>query len=492
MSSSSSMIYGLSNPVAATAGGMTVHQQVNTPQHIENRCRSSNPHSVHDNFLFQYRQANYYSSSSNESPPTSEFVHPQHHMHQHSHRNSPSSSPLAMTTSSSASFSNSSPPVPVPSTTSSYYSHHPQSNSAGSAIDYYSSSFSTSASTSNESLVGIDGLSYTNLDTTNAGAYNQAAAHHGYHHPLYHHAPPPPYEIITPDPIHLHQAHPTSVTPPEYGHQPSANLYGHHQFHDFSKSQNVNGIDSRSNSTESGNNSNDGVADHSHGNLSLLPPPQLFQHHNQHLQHQLNHCEMSSASATYGSVVHFNNPNNSPGAVSSASNPANQSSCLMSSSPITASSASLLAHQHSASHNSQNISSGSNLIPPSNNFHYHLHHHHSNNIGINGSHNTIIGVDPLRLDLNGGVSAGDLQQHQQHVPFIKTEPNLQHPHNLSGTSNSTLNGSGLQDFKQEPSLSQQQQSSNSNVPTYKWMQVKRNVPKPPYPQGKHFFQLLRL
>ena len=67
------------------------------------------------------------------------------------------------------------------------------------------------------------------------------------------------------------------------------------------------------------------------------------------------------------------------------------------------------------------------------------------------------------LGAASGPAGGQSQQH--------------HPHQASGVVGSASGGVGGGGGNQHP-VQQQQQQQQSNVPTYKWMQVKRNVPKP--------------
>lgn len=101
--------------------------------------------------------------------------------------------------------------------------------------------------------------------------------------------------------------------------------------------------------------------------------------------------------------------------------------------------------------------------------HHHHHHHHTNNPWHTPNNYTASNSGEsgsLVTNQMQAISGNNLQNQQQQI-----QHNLHSPNSIQSTS-PTLQS---QQQQSENSCSQQQQQA---VPTYKWMQVKRNVPKP--------------
>lgn len=257
-------------------------------------------------------------------------------------------------------------------------------------------------------------------------------------------------------------------------------------------------------------------------------------HHHHHIQSHQMHSQ-NAVSAVYAAQVIPNNASGNPSsAIQSASNSSNHLYSATASHPhlyspsaieygIHTSSANnspseqYFEHGESGYYNSGNASNGTNnngspmpenhIISSDNGLSYtnldyiayqqahgnqaylhggadeklHLPHHYNEEIIMAG------GQTPLHHH-----AAGNNHWHHAHSHGYQVENGANHSNqmNISAMPGNSLptqqqinlamhSPNGIQPSQStSPTLSQQQQQSQQNVPQYKWMQVKRNVPKP--------------
>ena len=107
------------------------------------------------------------------------------------------------------------------------------------------------------------------------------------------------------------------------------------------------------------------------------------------------------------------------------------------------------------------------------------HHHHSaqnNNLWHHPHSQYMESPTTLPTQLNIAAMQGNPLQNQQQMNHSLHSPSgIQ---SAQSTSPSLLNQQAQQQQAQQAQQQQQQHQQQQNVPTYKWMQVKRNVPKP--------------